>query len=62
MTILSKCPLLFMNYSFQLTVEMFDYMECELNLFLTGELQGSGLTLPDAQQRSSVVSLSVHAV
>lgn len=23
--------------SFQLTVEMFDYMECELNLFQTGK-------------------------
>lgn len=23
--------------SFQLTVEMFDYLECELNLFQTGE-------------------------
>lgn len=24
--------------SFQLTVEMFDYLECELNLFLGGKL------------------------
>lgn len=25
-------------FSFQLTVEMFDYLECELNLFLGGKL------------------------
>lgn len=27
----------FLICSFQLTVEMFDYLECELNLFLGGE-------------------------
>lgn len=26
------------SFSFQLTVEMFDYLECELNLFLGGKL------------------------
>lgn len=26
------------SFSFQLTVEMFDYLECELNLFLNGKL------------------------
>ncbi len=33
-----KVYLYLLPFSFQLTVEMFDYLECELNLFLGGKL------------------------
>lgn len=42
------------RFSFQLTVEMFDYLECELNLFLSGKL-----FRPDSQ--SEVTSLKVQS-
>lgn len=38
------CKLSPLGCSFQLTVEMFDYLECELNLFQTGEWLPSLLT------------------
>lgn len=38
LTVRLKMFSLFVFFSFQLTVEMFDYLECELNLFLGGKL------------------------
>lgn len=45
-----------LSRSFQLTVEMFDYLECELNLFQTGEsctALGGGLWELSCAHRSS---------
>lgn len=44
------------TYSFQLTVEMFDYLECELNLFLGGKFKVECQCL----SISKVLSLAGH--